>query len=126
LYGLREAIALFIEQGGLEASWKRHEIASRRLWSKLESMNFKLFISDSKNRVPSVTSVFIPQGVDALKVSAFAIQNYNFEIAGGLGATAGKIFRIGLMGHNATPALVDKTIEILKEAIGSGKPTAKM
>jgi alanine-glyoxylate transaminase / serine-glyoxylate transaminase / serine-pyruvate transaminase len=126
LYGLREAIALFIENGGLEASWKRYEIVSKRLYSSLESNGFELFLKDVKTRVPSVTSVIIPAGVDQAQVSSYAMDKYKFEISGGLGPTAGKVFRIGLMGMNATEALVDKTIEILLEAIKNGKMSSKL
>lgn len=117
LYGLREAIALFIEQGGLELSWQKHAKMSKRLYDGLESRGFKMFIDDVRNRVPSVTSVYVPESVDAVKVVSYAMQKYKFEIAGGLGPTFGKIFRIGLMGNNATEALVEKTISILMEAI---------
>lgn len=126
LYGLREAIALFIENGGLEASWQKHAKMSRRLCNGLGSRGFNMFIVDPRNRVPSVTSVCVPEGVDSVKVISFAMQKYKFEIAGGLGPTFGKIFRIGLMGNNATETLVDKTIDILMEGIKATKIMAKM
>ena len=125
LYGFREALALFIERGGLEASWRKHSSVSKKLYSGLESRGFKMFIEDVKNRAPSVTSVVVPTEVDPVKVSSFAMQKYKFEIAGGLGPTFGKVFRIGLMGCNATEDLVDKTIKIITEAIEETK-TAKL
>lgn len=110
-------MAILVEEGGLEASWEKHAKAARRLWKALESRGFELFIARTEHRVPSVTSVFIPAGVDALQVSSFAMAKYKFEISGGLGPTAGRIFRIGLMGGNATDVLVDRTVDILGEAI---------
>lgn len=121
LYGLREAIALFIEQGGLEASWYKHVKVSKRLYNALETRGFVMFIDNWKERVPSVTSVKVPTGVDPVKVVSFAMQKYKFEIGGGLGPTFGQIFRIGLMGNNATQELVDKTMKIFIEAIELSK-----
>lgn len=85
-----------------------------------------MFITDVRDRVPSVTSVCVPETVDTLKVTSYVMQKYNFEIAGGLGPTFGKIFRIGLMGNNATDALVDNTIKVLTEAIAATKVKAKI
>lgn len=121
LYGLREAIALFIEQGGLELSWYRHAKVSKRLHSALETRGFQLFIVDPKHRVPSVTSVKVPSGVDPIKVLSYAMQKYKFEFGGGLGPTVGKIFRIGLMGNNATQELADKSVKIIDEAVKASK-----
>ena len=129
LYGFREAIALFIERGGLEVSWQKCSSVSKKLYSDLESHGFKMFIKDVKNRAPSVTSIVVPAAVDPVKVAGFAMNKYKFEIAGGLGPTVGKVFRIGLMGINCTNELVDKTIEIILEAIEetkSGKLESKM
>lgn len=121
LYGLREAIALFIERGGLPASFDRHAEAAARLYKNLEGHDFKMLIANRRDRAPSVTSVIIPSGVDAAKVSAYAMQHYKFEVAGGLGPTVGKIFRLGLMGSNATPELADKIVNIIVEAIEATK-----
>lgn len=129
LYGLREAIAMFIEQGGLEAAWEKHARIAKLLYSQLESKGFKMFLDDPKHRTPSVSSVWVPAGVDALKVTGYAMQKYKFEVAGGLGPTFGKIFRIGSMGNNATEALVDKTVSIIVEAIAAstgGNASPKM
>lgn len=93
LYGLREAIAVFLEQGGLEKSWETHANVARKFHDLLARNGLKLFIEDAKQRCPSVTSIFVPNNVDPLKVSAFAMENYKLEISGGLGPTAGKIFR---------------------------------
>lgn len=121
LYGLREAIAIFIEQGGLEISWNQHAKVSKRFHDALEKRGFELFLTDTKHRVPSVTSVKVPSGVDPVKVLSFAMQKYKFEFGGGLGPTAGKIFRIGLMGSNATQELVDRSVKILEEAVNASK-----
>jgi alanine-glyoxylate transaminase / serine-glyoxylate transaminase / serine-pyruvate transaminase len=121
LYGLREAIGIFIEQGGLEKSWRKHRLLSRQLYDKLEVNGFKMYIEDVECRCPSVTSVVIPQDINSLAVMSYAMTKYKFEIAGGLGLTAAKIFRIGLMGANANKGLVEKTVKILLEAINESQ-----
>lgn len=121
LYGFREAIALFIEQGGLQSSWYKHMKVSTRLYARLESSGFELFIENKKHRCPSVTSIKVPTGVDAAKVSAHVMKKYLIEVAGGLGPTAGKIFRVGLMGHNATQENADKLVKVLVDGIAATK-----
>lgn len=112
---------MFIEQGGLEASWEKHTKVSNRLYKALETRGFEMFIARPRDRVPSVTSVKVPTGVDAFKALSFAMTKYKFEFGGGLGPTFGQIFRIGLMGNSATEELVDKTVSILIEAIEATK-----
>jgi alanine-glyoxylate transaminase/serine-glyoxylate transaminase/serine-pyruvate transaminase len=94
LYGLREAIAIFIENGGgLEAAWKRHRSVANHFHSLLEANGLELFISGAENRCPSVTSIKAPENIDGVKVIGYAMKKYNVEIGGGLGPTVGKIFR---------------------------------
>lgn len=128
LYGLREAIALFIEQGGLEISWYKHMKSSGVLYSALKRRGFEMFIEQAKDRVPSVTSIKVPSGIDSVKVLSYAMQKYKLEIGGGLGPTFGQIFRIGLMGNSATQEMVDKTVKVLVEAVEASKEkfTAKL
>lgn len=116
LYGLREAITIFIENGGLINSWKKHRQMSKVLYDKLEENGLKMFMENVESRVPSVTSVLIPQNINSLAVMNYAMTKYKLEIAGGLGTTAGKIFRIGLLG-DVSKGLVLKTVKILMEAI---------
>lgn len=99
---------------------------SSKLYNALEKRGFEMFIEQVKERVPSVTSVKVPTGVDPMKVLSFAMQKYKLEIGGGLGPTVGKIFRIGLMGNNATQELVDKTVKIFVEAVEASKVSAKL
>lgn len=119
LYGLREAITIFIEKGGLETSWQRHEMMSHLLYEKLEANGFRMLLNEVASRVPSVTSVIVPQDINPLIVINYAMEKHKFEIAGGLSVTAGKIFRIGLLGSNATKKMVERTVEILMEAVNA-------
>lgn len=121
LYGLREALTIFIEKGGLEAAWRRHESASHLLYKILESNGFRMLLAEMASRCPSVTSVIVPQNISPLIVINYAMEKHKLEIAGGLGETAGKIFRIGLLGDNATSALVEKTVKVLVEATNAAR-----
>lgn len=93
LYGLREAIAIFLELGGLESSWEKHARVAGHFHDLLARSGLKLFIDDAKHRCPSVTSIIAPKNVDLTRACAYAMQKYKLEISGGLGPTAGKIFR---------------------------------
>lgn len=119
LYGLREAIAVFLEAGGLEASWEKHSKVSNHFYSLCEANGFKLFIDDVANRCPSVITIQIPDNVtDVHKVNAYAMKHHKVEIMGGIGMTFGKIFRVGLMGVvNANLENAERVVKVLVEAI---------
>ena len=88
----------------------------RYFWKQLNNIGLELLV-DEKYRLPSLTTVVIPNGVDGKKVSNYLMDNYNIEIAGGLGILKGKVWRVGLMGVNANKEIVDILIPRLKEAI---------
>jgi aspartate aminotransferase-like enzyme len=73
----------------------------------LDRMGLKLFVKDAALRLPTVTTVEVPDGIVWSDVTAFIMRKYNLEISGGLGPTVGKVFRIGIMGHNARPGNVE-------------------
>jgi alanine-glyoxylate transaminase / serine-glyoxylate transaminase / serine-pyruvate transaminase len=64
-----------------------------------------------------VHGVQVPDGVDWAKVIANAMDKYSLEIAGGLGPTVGKIWRVGVMGYNATEANVALVVTALKDGL---------
>ena len=98
-YALREALGILTEEG-LEASWSRHRDAAEFFWNELEKIGLECHV-DWEHRLPTLTTVKIPEGIDGGKVVTYLRENYNIEIAGGLGALAGTVWRIGLMGYNA-------------------------
>ena len=99
LYGLHEALVMLKEEG-LEASWARHEKTHRALRAGVEAMGLTFIVPES-NRLPQLNAISVPTGVDDAVVRQRLLQNYNLEIGAGLGALAGKIFRVGLMGHGS-------------------------
>lgn len=116
LYGLREALASACEQG-LKSLIRRHTECAFRLQKGIIDMGLELFVDNPRDRLPTVTTIKIPKGVDWQQVSRYAMKKYFFEISGGLGPSVDLVFRIGLMGENATIEKVDLALKILREAI---------
>ena len=98
IFALREAMRLVVEEG-LEARWERHRVNQLALIAGLEAMGLKLLVEKPADRLPTVTAVMIPAGVDDTRVRNQLLDEFNIEIAGGFGAVKGKIWRVGLMGY---------------------------
>ncbi len=111
-FGMREALRLLLEEG-LEASWNRHRSNAEALWQGLENLGLKLHV-DARFRLPTLTTVQIPEGVDGKAFSSHLLNNHGIEIGGGLGSLGGKVWRIGLMGYNSKMENVNKILEIFK------------
>lgn len=105
IYALREAMRLTIEEG-LEVRWERHRVNQQALISGLEAMGLELLVKNPKERLVTVTPVMIPAGVDDAKFRNQLLEEFNVEIAGGIGPLKGKIWRLGLMGYCAQRANV--------------------
>lgn len=99
LYGLYEALHITLEEG-LETRYNRHRQVASALWAGLEAMGLELMV-DAAIRLPSVTTVKIPQHVDDGRLRQYLLEQNGIEIAGGLQSLSGKIWRIGVMGHGA-------------------------
>ncbi len=97
LYALHESLRILQEEG-LENAWARHRHNHNALKAGLEAMGLT-FIVDEAHRLPQLNAVSIPEGVDDATVRSRLLNEYNLEIGAGLGALAGKVWRIGLMGH---------------------------
>jgi alanine-glyoxylate transaminase/serine-glyoxylate transaminase/serine-pyruvate transaminase len=105
IYALREAMRLVVEEG-LEARWERHTLNQLALVAGLEAMGLELFVKNAADRLPTVTAVNVPAGVDDLEVRDQLLDEFNIEIAGGFGPIKGKIWRVGLMGYCSQKANV--------------------
>jgi len=97
IYALREALRLVAEEG-LEARFARHQLNHRALVAGLEAMGLSMLVPEAE-RLPMLNAVCIPEGVEDVKVRKALLENFKIEIGGGLGDLAGKIWRVGLMGH---------------------------
>ena len=96
LYGLHEALVILQEEG-LEQAWARHRNNHLALKAGFEAMGLSFVVKEGE-RLPQLNSVTIPAGVDDARVRARLLEEYSLEIGAGLGALAGKVWRIGLMG----------------------------
>ena len=114
-YGLREALRLVAEEG-IDKSWTRHQANVEYLWSSLESIGLNMHV-EKQYRLPTLTTVCIPAGVDGKAVAKQLLIEHNIEIGGGLGELAGKVWRVGLMGYNSRQDSVDRLISALKQVI---------
>jgi alanine-glyoxylate transaminase / serine-glyoxylate transaminase / serine-pyruvate transaminase len=112
-YALYEGLQIVMEEG-IEARWARHRANAELLWEGLVELGLKLVVPE-ETRLPSLTTVYIPDGLDDAAVRNRLLSRYNIEIAGGLGAYKGKIWRIGLMGYSSQPYNVAMLLSALKE-----------
>ncbi len=99
LYGLHEALVILQEEG-LENAWARHQSHHRALRAGIEAMGLSFVVPEAA-RLPQLNAVTIPDGVDEAAVRGRLLNDFSLEIGAGLGALAGKVWRIGLMGHAA-------------------------
>jgi alanine-glyoxylate transaminase/serine-glyoxylate transaminase/serine-pyruvate transaminase len=98
IYALREAMRIVLEEG-LEARCERHRVNQLALIAGIEAMGMGLLVKNPADRLPTVTAVMIPNGIDDVKVRNQLLEEFNIEIAGGFGPVKGKIWRVGLMGY---------------------------
>jgi alanine-glyoxylate transaminase/serine-glyoxylate transaminase/serine-pyruvate transaminase len=117
IYGLHEALRLILEEG-LAARFARHRAAHARLAAGLERLGLSLF-TPATHRLPMLNVIRIPEGVDDLTVRK-ALLARGIEIGGGFGPLKGKTWRVGLMGTNATPLVVDTLLAAMGEVLGRG------
>lgn len=97
LYGLHEALVLLQEEG-IENAWTRHTRYHKALVAGVEAMGLSMLVH-ANDRIPHLNAVVVPAGVDEAEVRRRLLDDFNLEIGAGLGALAGRIWRIGLMGH---------------------------
>jgi len=121
-FGLREALRLLCEEG-IENAWARHRRNSEKLWAGLEAQGLELHVP-LELRLPTLTTVRIPQGVDGRAFALHLLNKHGVEIGGGLGVLAGQVWRVGLMGTNSTPANVDRLLNLLELELPAFRNTA--
>jgi alanine-glyoxylate transaminase/serine-glyoxylate transaminase/serine-pyruvate transaminase len=115
-YALREGLRLVAEEG-LAERWARHRAVAELFWAGLDELGLSPHVPYNY-RLPSLTTVRVPEGVDAAAVTRRLLADYNVEIAGGLGDLAGKVWRVGLMGFNARRETVALLLRALAEVLG--------
>lgn len=115
LYGMHESLVMMCEEG-LENAWARHQSSHETLKAGLEEMGISYLVKE-EDRLPQLNSVYVPEGVDEAAVRSALLNDYNLEIGAGLGALAGKVWRIGLMGHTAQKENIALCLAALKATI---------
>ncbi len=114
-YALYEALRIVSEEG-LQARWARHKNNAQLFWDGIEAMGLSLHVQQEL-RIPSLTTVVVPNGVNEAQVRSRLLNEYNIEIGGGLGELKGKVWRIGLMGYSSRTENVLLLIAALKEIL---------
>ncbi len=115
IFALHEALRSISEEG-LENRYARHRKQAEALWTGLEELGLELPV-DTEERLPPLTLVRIPNGVEDRRVRAKLLEEHDLEIGGGLGDFKGNAWRIGLMGASATPRHVETCLQALAEAL---------
>jgi alanine-glyoxylate transaminase/serine-glyoxylate transaminase/serine-pyruvate transaminase len=116
LYALHEALVMLQEEG-IKHSWERHMRNHLALRAGIEAMGLS-FVVDEPHRLPQLNSVTIPAGVDEAQVRSRLLTEFNLEIGAGLGALAGKVWRIGLMGHSSRAENIFLCLAALEAVLG--------
>uniref|UniRef100_A0A8C7VEW0 Alanine--glyoxylate aminotransferase n=1 Tax=Oncorhynchus mykiss TaxID=8022 RepID=A0A8C7VEW0_ONCMY len=95
-FSLRESLAILAEKG-LEESWRHHREVAGYLWKGLEDMGLKLFIQNKDLRLPSVTTIAIPEGYNWREMLQYIMKHHNMEMTGGLGPSTGMVSVRGVL-----------------------------
>jgi alanine-glyoxylate transaminase/serine-glyoxylate transaminase/serine-pyruvate transaminase len=119
IYGLAKGLE-DLKTEGLEASWRRHRQAHERLAAGLEGLGLE-FLVEEAYRLPQLNTVLVPGDVDEAFVRAKLLQDHSIEVGAGLGTLAGKVWRIGLMGHTARSENVDRLLEALGKVLAEAR-----
>jgi alanine-glyoxylate transaminase/serine-glyoxylate transaminase/serine-pyruvate transaminase len=115
IYALREALRLVLEEG-LEARWARHLRNHRALKAGLAAMGIGLATAEG-HQLPELNALRIPPGADDTKMRKYLLDEFGIEIGGALGDWKGKVWRVGLMGHNSRPNVVLLFLGALEQAL---------
>ena len=117
IYALNEALRI-IKEEGLESRWARHQLNQQALITGLEAMGMKLVV-EPDYRLPSLTTVYLPEDADDVLVRSRLLKEYDIEIGAALGEFKGRVWRIGLMGTNSTKGNVVTFLAALEDVLTS-------
>jgi alanine-glyoxylate transaminase/serine-glyoxylate transaminase/serine-pyruvate transaminase len=123
IYALYQALRHALEEG-LQARWARHEQAGRHLQAALRDRGFEL-LADPDHQLPQLTAVRVPEELDGPRVQQRLLDEHGIEVGGGLGPDAPPMWRIGLMGPNASTRVADRVLEALDSVLASEPAPAR-
>jgi len=115
-YALREALAIITEEG-LQKRFARHRRNHLAFVAGIEALGLRMHVPDPANRLWTLNTPRVPEGLDDAKVRARILAERGIDIFGGFGPLAGKIFRVGLMGASSIQENVLLALEALEEAL---------
>jgi alanine-glyoxylate transaminase / serine-glyoxylate transaminase / serine-pyruvate transaminase len=116
LLGLHEGLRRVLAEG-LEKRWARHSEVGEQLHTQLTDRDLELLAQEG-HRLPQLTTFALPDGVDEAALRQRLLDEHGIEVGGGLGAFAGRAWRVGLMGEGATHDNVDRLLVALDELLG--------
>jgi (S)-ureidoglycine---glyoxylate transaminase len=117
LYCARECARIFVQEG-LQNVYARHAAGSRAVVAGVRGMNLRVY-GDVTNKMPNVTGVYIPDGINGDKVRSALLNDFNIEIGTSFGPLHGKVWRIGAMGYNARQDAVMQTLGALEVVLAA-------
>lgn len=115
IYGVHEGLRLLLEEG-LEKVYARHRLNNQAIMAGVQAMGLEIY-GQANTKMPTVTPVIIPQGVDAVKVQELMLHQFGVEIANSFGDLNGKIWRIGNMGYSSRHENVLQVLSALEGAL---------
>ena len=98
LYGLREALAMLLDEEGLDNVFARHLRHAEATRRAVRAWGLEVLAADPREYSPSLTAVLLPAGHDADRVRKVILEAFDMSLGTGLGKLAGKVFRIGHLG----------------------------
>jgi alanine-glyoxylate transaminase/serine-glyoxylate transaminase/serine-pyruvate transaminase len=115
IYALHQVLRGLLDEG-IEARWARHEAAGRHFQRRAQDAGLEL-LAEPGHQLPQLSAVRVPEGVDAKAVQRALLEDHDVEIGAGLGPEAPDIWRIGLMGPNASTDTADRVLNLLTTEI---------
>ncbi len=98
LFGLREALQMLHEEG-LSNVFRRHQRHAEATRAAVRAWGLDVVCEEPREYSNSMTAVFLPAGHDADRLRRNILENFDMSLGAGLGKLAGRVFRIGHLGH---------------------------
>ncbi len=115
IYALHEALRLALTEG-LERRWSRHRVAGAYLQQGLQALGLEL-LATPRHQLAPLTAVRVPDAVDGKAVQQQLLRDHGIEVGGGLGPLAPAMWRIGLMGPNASQETADVVLTAFEDVL---------
>ncbi|XP_063826059.1 alanine--glyoxylate aminotransferase isoform X2 [Ostrinia nubilalis] len=101
----------------LQKSWERHAAVNKYFNQRLGELPVTFLIANPEDRLSTVTTISLPKGYEYLEVIKYMREKHDILIFGGMGPTAGKILRIGVMGVNSSVQIADRLVAALADTL---------